>query len=111
MGGRSTTQMNYGEGTIDHTNLEGDKPDGLRRLTSDVVQRQHTTDEAVTFLPLLVLRHLTNDGVQRQHTTDEAVTPLRPIQKNRPTSQSMPLTTDGDRLVPARRVHQKKVMP
>jgi hypothetical protein len=84
-----TTRTERGRDTINRTNLEDDKPDGLRRLTSNVVKRQHTTDEAVTFLRPPGLRRLTNDVVQRQHTTDEAVTFLRPIQKNRPTFQSI----------------------
>ena len=77
-GERVTNRTNYGGDTINRTNLEDDKPDGLRRLTSNVVQRQQTTDEAVTFLRPPGLRRLTNDVVQRQHTTDEAVTFLRP---------------------------------
>ena len=77
-GERVTTRTNYGGDTIICTNVEDDKSDGLRCLISNVVQRQHTTDEAVTYLRPPGLRRLTNDVVQRQHTTDEAVTFLRP---------------------------------
>ena len=49
-GERVTARTNYGEDTTNRTNLGDDKPDGWRRLTSNVVQQQHAADEAVTFL-------------------------------------------------------------
>ena len=81
MGGRVTTKTNYDEGIIDST--KPDEPDGLRRLTNDVVQRQHIIDEAVTF--------------------------LRPLQKNRPTSQS--IKRDPKPVNPTEIVQQQHVCP
>ena len=105
-----TTQTNYGENSINRTNMADDKPDGLRRSTSDVVQRQHTTDEAVTFL-----RPLQKKNCSTFQSTERIPKPVNPtdvVQRQdvclNHQGHPMPLTTDGDRLIPAQTVHQKE---